>query len=329
MAPFSFPQFFYSQLFTSLPMKTRDLRGQVIIVTGSNTGLGKEAARHLAAMNPARLILAVRNVSKGQVAAQDIIETTKNKNIEVWELDMASFASVKAFAQRVDEQLPRLDIVIENAGIAAERWTETADGYESTLQVNCISTAMLALLLLPKLRASVKRFQSRARIVITGSEVHNWTKFVENESPHPLAQLNKRDAFIPSDRYNVSKLLDVLITREIGEHLDRSAHPEDRSITINCVNPGLCHSELGRDLGVQLTILKFLLARTTEYGSRNLVFAALADQDVQGLYVHNCDFSEPSDLVMSESGALGQKKVWNELTAIFANEAPEAMKVFA
>lgn len=327
MVAFSFPGFIASQLFGRLPATSEDLQGRTVIVTGANVGLGLETARQLASMNPSRLILAVRDTAKGERAAEDISRTTGNKNVEVWELDLASFTSVNKFADKVNSDLPRLDILIENAGVATDKWRETTDGYETTLQVNVISTTMLALLCLPKLRETVKTFKVKPRIVLVGSEVHFWTPFVENHSQTPIAELNNKEVFKPEDRYQVSKLLDLLVTREIGERLDNSSHPEDKSIKINCPNPGLCHSELGREAGLQLKVMKLFLARTTEYGARNFVWAALAEQNDNGLYVTDCAFSEPSDLVLSSDGGRGQKNVWKELMEIYSKQAPVAAKV--
>lgn len=330
MAPFSMPKFLSGQLFTRLHIEKRDLSGQTIIVTGANIGLGKETARHLADMKPARLILAVRNTQKGQDAADDIKATSGCLNVEVWELDLGNFSSVKAFAKRVNSDLQRLDVLIENAGIATDKWEQTSDGYESTLQVNVIATTMLALLCMPKLRETVRNFRKEVRLVLVGSEVHFWAQFVEQDAAKPIAELNKKEIFAPQDRYFVSKLLDMLVTREFGERLNSSAHPEDKSILVNCPNPGLCHSSLSRnDAGYSLYIMKLLLARSTEYGARNFVFAALADQTNQGEYVTDCSFAEPSDYVISPKGKQTQKTVWSELQEILRKEAPDTAQIFS
>ena len=103
-----------------------------MIVTGANTGLGFECAMHFLRMKPAKLIIAVRSIEKGQAAALRMIDETKETRsdiVEVWELDMASFTSVQAFAQRV-ESLPRLDIAVLNAGVRTREWRTTGDGYE-------------------------------------------------------------------------------------------------------------------------------------------------------------------------------------------------------
>ena len=118
--------------FLDLPLVSEDLEGRIVIVTGANTGLGFECAMHFLRMKPAKLILAVRSIEKGQAAALRMIDETKETRpdiVEVWQLDMASFVSVQAFAQRV-ETLPRLDIVVLNSGVNTREWRTTGDGYE-------------------------------------------------------------------------------------------------------------------------------------------------------------------------------------------------------
>ncbi|KIM23281.1 hypothetical protein M408DRAFT_27972 [Serendipita vermifera MAFF 305830] len=131
----------YERLWT-LPTAVKDLSGRTVIITGANVGLGLEAAKSIYAMNPARSVLAVRSVSKGEDAKRAILfSTTKEVSLgqdrgetklEVWELDLASFKSVKAFAERCINDLDRLDVLLNNAAIAIARWTTTADGWETT-----------------------------------------------------------------------------------------------------------------------------------------------------------------------------------------------------
>jgi NAD(P)-dependent dehydrogenase (short-subunit alcohol dehydrogenase family) len=111
-------QFLYSQFFVTPPYPAYDFTGQTVIVTSSNTGLGLEAARHFARLNCAKLILAVRTKSKGEEAKESILASTKRTSdcIEVWDLDLSSTASVKAFAARA-QKLDRLDVLVENAGL--------------------------------------------------------------------------------------------------------------------------------------------------------------------------------------------------------------------
>lgn len=118
--------------FLDLPLVSENLEGRIVIVTGANSGLGFECAMHFLRMRPAKLILAVRSIEKGQAAALRMIDETKETRsdvVDVWQLDMASFVSVQAFAQRV-ETLPRLDIAVLNSGVNTRAWNTTGDGYE-------------------------------------------------------------------------------------------------------------------------------------------------------------------------------------------------------
>lgn len=129
-------------------------------------------------MNCSRLILAVRDVSKGHAAAERIKAASPHlsTDIEVVQLDMADLSSVGAFAQRMSAELERLDIVILNAGTAGPSIRYTKDGWEETLQVNVISTSYLAWLLLPKLSATAKLARPpgspdlQPHLTISGSE---------------------------------------------------------------------------------------------------------------------------------------------------------------
>ena len=123
---------FIQDQFTRLPYPTTKHTGQTIIVTGSNVGLGLEAARHFTRLNAEKVILAVRNLEKGEAAKRSIEETTDRKNVvEVWQLDLASYESVKQFAKKANE-LKRLDAIVENAGIATPDFKISEDN-ESTI----------------------------------------------------------------------------------------------------------------------------------------------------------------------------------------------------
>lgn len=204
-------QFFYSQFFVTPPYPTHDFTGQTVIVTGSNTGLGLEAARHFARLNCAKLILGVRTVSKGEKAKESILASTKRTSdcIEVWDLDLSSTASVKAFANRA-QQLDRLDVLVENAAVLLPpTWTATAEGNETAVQTNVISTFLLALLLLPKLGETAEKFESVPHLVIVTSEMHHVAAFKEKDKDDIYAELNNEKAYakLGRDRYAWHKLV--------------------------------------------------------------------------------------------------------------------------
>lgn len=191
--------FFYSQLFVSLPYPEGDFSGKTVIVTGSNVGLGLEAARHFTRQNAEKVILAVRSLEKGEAAKRSIEETTGRKGaVEVWQLDLSSYESVKQFVRRA-EGLKRLDAVVENAGIATRKYVVAEDN-ESTITVNVVSTFLLALMILPKLRETATKFNFTPHLVIVSSEVHAFTSFPEKSSPNILKTLNDKQTAVMSDR---------------------------------------------------------------------------------------------------------------------------------
>lgn len=185
--------FLYAQFFKRPPYPTKSFAGQTIIVTGSNTGLGLEAAKHFVRLSASHVILAVRNASKGEAAKASILASLPNASstISVWSLDLTSFESVKAFAEQV-KGLERLDAVVENAGMATAVWKEI-EGYESTVLTNVISTELLTLLVLPKLRESGLRFNTVPRLSIVTSDMHFVAGFEEGKADDVFAALNDKE----------------------------------------------------------------------------------------------------------------------------------------
>jgi retinol dehydrogenase 12 len=186
-------QFLASHLFLKLPYPTKEFSGQTIIITGSNTGMGMEAARHFVRLNASKVILAVRTASKGLAAKKSIEATTERLNVvEVWDLDLTSYDSVKAFAEKAN-RLERLDVVVENAAVFKfDR--ELKEGNESTVTVNVISTFLLALLVLPKLRETGVKHNKTPVLTFTGSFTHADAQFPERKAARIFEELNKADA---------------------------------------------------------------------------------------------------------------------------------------
>lgn len=159
--------------FTPLPPATASFEGQTLIVTGANTGLGLETARHFVRLGAEKVILAVRTLSKGEEAAKAIEQSTGRQDVtEVWQLDMSNFQSVQEFARRA-QGLDRVDAIVENAGVARSNFS-LEEGFESTVTVNVVSTFLLALNMMPILRKSAKKTGNVPRLVIVSSEVHAW-----------------------------------------------------------------------------------------------------------------------------------------------------------
>lgn len=310
--------FLYSQLFVTPKYPAASFTGKTVIVTGSNVGLGKEAARHMVRLGAEKTILAVRNLEAGERARQDILGTTKRppSAVDVWQLDLSDFGSVKRFAQRAS-QLPRLDVLLENAAVAAAKF-DTAEGHERSITVNVISTYLLALLLLPKLKADAKAHGTNPVITFVTSEVHGWAKLPERRAPDIFAALSDPKTKSFGERYEATKLLEVLINREMAPRIAGSG------VVLNMLNPGLCHSELARDAGFLVSLAKLIFARSTEVGSRTLVLAASAGPESHGKYMNDGEVDEGalSRFVRSKEGKETGEKVWKQLLAVLEKIEP-------
>ena len=227
----------YRQIFSEPPVPEASFKGRTVVITGANSGLGLEASRWMVRLGAQRVILACRSVEKGEAAAKDIQSSTKCSpdTLEVWQLDMNSHASVQAFADKVGTTLPRVDAVVANAGVWSFQF-RLAEGNEETINCNVVSTVLLGFLLLPKLRETAKLYDMPTHFTITGSDLYALARFKESRAtPGRLfATLNDKEKSDLSDRYNVSKLLTLLMTRQMAE-----IYPlETNQVIFNSVGPG-------------------------------------------------------------------------------------------
>ncbi|KZO96052.1 NAD(P)-binding protein [Calocera viscosa TUFC12733] len=333
MAPLYPWQYLYYQYLPlpSISAFSTDLGGKTIIVTGANTGLGLEAARHLARMGPRKLILACRDARLGNQAVWDIRDDTGYEP-ECWVLDLASFESVRGFAERFErEGGGRLDILIENAAVSFPTYETSEDGWETMLKVNHLGTAHLALRLLPFLLAAPA--EPGPRLVVVTSEMHYWVyDRGAMLSERLLETLNDEErcqqwGTMPM-RYGATKLMNILFTLSLSSRLARLQPPT--RLTANTVNPGFCHSSLTRHMAHPLlSALKYVAARSTEAGSRTLVHAALAPElwGVSGVYLNACQEREPGDFVVSDEGKHAGEKLWVETLEVLFKAEPGLREV--
>jgi retinol dehydrogenase-12 len=297
--------------FKTVPYPDTDCTGKTIIITGANIGLGKEAARHFVRLN-VKVILAVRSIAKGDDAKKDIESTLgKTGTTEVWELDLASYSSVKAFSESASS-LPRIDIVIMNASIALS-WFETAEDSESSITVNVISTFLLVVAFLPLLPTFATTWDISPTIMIVGSDMHHYTIFPERLAPNSLTALNENYTSMQEryaishrlsastqganlmelyDNYATSKLLQLLAFQEISSRLVNKVP----MVVLNMVNPGLCKTALTRSttgaLKLQIDVGKLVIARTAEVGSRTLDHGGTAGPKPYGRYMSDCNINK-------------------------------------
>lgn len=234
--------------------------------------------------------------------------------------DLASYESVLAFGDRV-ANLTRLDVAILNAALATRNF-ELAEGYERTITVNVINTLLLGLLL-PVLRATRQKVPSvHPRLTFVVSEVHAWAELPERNAQHILKALSDPSTAKVNARYPVSKLLEVLLVQELAGRVRGS------EVIINMVNPGLCHSALGREMGIGFMIFKLVVARSTDVGSRTLVASASAGLESHGAYMSDSHVENTalSPFVRSEEGRQAREKLWSEVSVILEDVRPGVMQ---
>lgn len=239
--------------------KTNRLDGKVVIITGCNTGIGKETALEIAKRG-AKVYMACRNYDKCEAARKEIIKISGNMNVFNRSLDLSSLQSVREFAENFLKEETRLDILINNAGIMATPRKLTPDGYEQQFAVNHLGHFLLTNLLLDLLKASAP-----SRIVIVSSLAYVIGNFDKED-------MNLEKSYSPYKAYGRSKLANILFTRKLAHML------KDSKVTANCLHPGTVQSELMRNnafLGVVNFLFSKLVFRSTKGGAQTTLYLAL------------------------------------------------------
>ena len=247
-----------------------DQTGRTFVITGANTGLGYEAARVLAANN-ARVIIACRSPEKARDARQRILALHPGADVQTLQLDLASLASVHEAAARLLEQEPRLDVLINNAGIMIPPYQLTEDGFESQFGVNHLGPFAFTGLLLDTLRAT-----PGARIVNTSSIAHKRGKIHFDD-------INAERGYNAMLRYAQSKLANLYFTYELQRRL---AAADDATLSV-AAHPGIASTELMRYTPKPLALLApvfFPLFNSAAQGAWPTLAAATGEQVRSGDY---------------------------------------------
>ena len=263
------------------------LTDQVAIVTGSNVGLGLEASRQLLQLGLSHLVMGVRSQDKGDTAAEALRKEFPRSTISVWLVDLESYDSIRAFADRC-ATLPRIDLAILNAALIKQSFTTVAStGHETSMQVNYLSTALLATLLLPILKAK-KKSNSTTRPPVLTLVVSDLAYTVKVETKCAvLPQFDRPEGFGPLPSYAKSKLLLTFFAAKLAEF----ASPND--VLVNLVNPGMTKGtglvrETPTILGIFVSIAQALLARSVKVGATTYIDAVVA----RGEESHGCFISD-------------------------------------
>ncbi|CAK7222523.1 hypothetical protein SCUCBS95973_004870 [Sporothrix curviconia] len=318
-APF-FPNQFIKNQFRTKPHPTpkdTNLSGQVMIVTGSNTGLGLECAKQLLSYKLSHLIMAVRSVDKGEAAAAPLRKQFPSAQISVWPLDMTSYESLQQFVARVETDLPRLDVAVLNAGIGFQPFQIVkATNREQTVQVNYLSTMLLGILLLPTLKSKSPAGKP-GRLTISTAMLSATAKFPNKNKVPLLPSFNDESIFDMSDMYATSKLLGQLFLWKLTDAVSAD------NVVINMVEPGFIkgtdlHRERPGMVQFMLGMMKAAAARTVQLGATAYIDAAV----VKGKESHGCILGnwEIEPYVPFEYSAEGKKvmeQLWTETLAEF------------
>ena len=204
------------------------LDGKTVIITGANTGIGKETAIELVKRN-ARIIVACRSQEKGRKAEVDIRKESGSNNVHFRQLDLASFKSIKKFAKEVLSEESRIDILINNAGVMYCPFGKTEDGFETQFGVNHLGHFLLTNLLLDKIKQAPE-----GRIIVVSSIGHTLTSKLD------LDTINSEAHYSPYDAYHKSKLSNVLFTKALAKRLTGT------NVTANSLHPGAVDTDLPR-----------------------------------------------------------------------------------
>ncbi|KAK4554091.1 hypothetical protein LTR86_008932 [Recurvomyces mirabilis] len=310
----------------SLPIDTKpSLQGQTVLITGANVGLGFEAALKFVQLGADRVIVGVRSVEKGEQAKQEIEHRSRRKDcLLVWQLDMLDYGSVQAFAERASRDLHRLDVVVLNAGVLKTKFEKSAYGWEETLQVNLLSTVLLALLLTPKLKASkTEEHTPVLEFVSSGNHMHLTSL---DDQGSILNSFNAAEQFSFMRQYDYSKLFLEYAKAELVRNLNGDVLDKPK-VCVLSVCPGPVKTNLVRDFTsawyLRLAVnMVGLLQRSPEEGARTYISGATSSPAVHGAFWQDDHVQGLAPLVGGDRGQARQAKVWAEIMAALKTDVP-------
>lgn len=270
-----------------------NIEGKTAVVTGANSGIGLETARALANAG-AHVVMVCRNPQRGERALQDVRASTRSDRVELMLCDMASQASIRAFADRFLSEHERLHVLVNNAGVMMGRRELTVDGLETTFAVNHLGYFLVTALLRERLIESAP-----ARVVSVSSVGHKWGSL-------DLGNLQGEKRYFEFLAYGTSKLCNIAFTYELARRL------EGTGVTANCLHPGPVGTNFGSSGGRMFQKLmklgkRFLL--TAEQGARTSVYLATSPE-VEGVTGRYFVKSKPARSSRASHNRDKQRQLW-------------------
>ncbi|XP_014285499.1 retinol dehydrogenase 11 [Halyomorpha halys] len=278
---------------------TKRLDGKVVIVTGSNTGIGRYTALDLARRG-AEVIMACRDLEKAEAAAGGIRKRVPEANLKVMRLDLSSLESVRSFCKDFLASYDNLHLLINNAGVMLSPWKLSEDGFEIHFATNHLGHFLLTMLLLPTICKSAP-----SRIINVSSMVHRICASMSYED------LNNEKLYSPTGAYARSKVANVLFTKELARRL------KGTEVTAVSLHPGVVNTEIPRHLndlyfpGAYWLYSKmgWWLMKSPKQGAQTTLYCALEDCVESGLYYDDCAVLESSPMSNDPNVA---KELWDK-----------------
>ncbi|HVS78502.1 MAG TPA: SDR family NAD(P)-dependent oxidoreductase [Steroidobacteraceae bacterium] len=263
------------------------MQGKTVLITGATSGIGAVAARRLAERG-ARIVFVARDRSRAQETLRALRAANPAQTHAAFHADLSRLREMKRVAAEIAAAEPKIDVLMNNAGLIASRNQKTEDGLELMFATNHMSYFVLTLLLLERLRAA-----PAARIVSTASEAHRRAKLDFGRLPGQKGATG----------YGTTKLCNILFTRELARRLAGTG------ITANCLHPGFVATRFGDNAGgamrTGIAIAKRLFALTPEEGAKTMVYLASSPEVAgrSGGYYDRCAPAEPSPEAQSDEAA--------------------------
>ncbi|MFX1482295.1 MAG: SDR family oxidoreductase [Promethearchaeota archaeon] len=279
-------------------MSKSAMKDKICIVTGSNSGIGRETALALTAMG-GTVVAVVRNPELGKEACEAIVAETGNESIDMMLCDLSSMSEIRRFAEEFKSNYSRLDVLINNAGAVFSKREVTSDGFERTLAVNYLAPFLLTHELLPLLKASAP------------SRVINLSSGMTQNAELNLDDLQSESSYKSRKVYSHAKLLVEMFTYELARRLDNTG------VSVNAVHPGFVATNLGRSSGSLSSRIMFGMMKpfqlTPKEGAKTSIYLATSPE-VEGI-TGKC-FKKKMEVETSEVShdVTSQKQLWDATT---------------